>query len=131
MRAVAFAGSCACLLAFGLPAAPAQAGGYGVDVQGPGYVWYRSSCCYRRVVRHERRVFYVRPGAFPSDEVVVYPRRPRIYREVVVPHRTVRFSEFDTYWNDGEFGVTGCYWNEAPVPIAPGAWAWGRRTTCY
>jgi len=35
------------------------------------------------------------------------------------------------YWSDREFGVTGCYWNEAPVPIAPGAWAWGRKTTCY
>jgi len=64
MRIIAFAGFCACLFAFALPAAPAQAGGYGIGVHGPGHVWYSSSCCYRRVVRHEREVFYVRAGAY-------------------------------------------------------------------
>jgi hypothetical protein len=64
MRTIAFAGFCACLFAFALPAAPAQAGGYGIGVHGPGYVWYSSSCCYRRVVRHRRDVFYVRAGAY-------------------------------------------------------------------
>jgi len=127
MRAI-FAALCLCALTLALPAAPAQAGGYGIGVHGPGYVWYSSSCCYRRVVRHQRDVFYVRAGAFAPDAVVVYPRR-RVYAEV--PHRRVRFSKFDTFWNDGEFGLTGCYWREAPIHVAPGAWFWGRKTTCY
>jgi hypothetical protein len=136
MRGIAFAVFCAFLMVLGLPAAPARAGGYGVVAHGPRYVWYSSNCCYRRVVRHEREVFYVRAGTYVPDEVVVEPRpraydRRAVYVEPMVRHRQVRFSEFDVYWNDREFGVTGCYWNEAPVPIAPGAWAWGRKTTCY
>ncbi len=127
MRAI-FAALCLCAFALTLPAAPAQAGGYGIGVHGPGYVWYSSSCCYRRVVRHQRDVFYVRAGAFAPDAVVVYPRA-RV--RTVVPHRRVRFSEFDTFWNDDEFGLTGCYWREAPIHVAPGAWFWGRKTTCY
>src|SRR5262245_17081400 len=33
-------------------------GGYGS--YGGGNVWYSSSCCYRKVVKHVRRVAYVR-----------------------------------------------------------------------
>ena len=129
MRAI-FAALCFCAFALALSAASAQAGGYGIGVRGPSDVWYSSSCCYRRVVRHQRDVFYVRAGAFVPRAAVVYPRRP-VYVRVVEPHRRVRLTEFDIYWNDGEFGLTGCYWHEAPIHVAPGAWFWGRKTTCY
>jgi hypothetical protein len=134
MRAAAVAALCALgalLFTLSLPAAPAYAGGYGFGVHGPGYVWYSSSCCYRRVVRHERGVFYVRAGAFVPDDVVVAPAPRALYVEPVVRHREVQFSEFDTYWNDREFGLAGCYWREAPVNVAPGAWFWGRKFACY
>ncbi len=129
MRAVAFTAFCAFLFALVMPAAPARAGGYGIGVHGPGYVWYSSSCCYRRVVRHQREVFYVRAGSYLPDNVIVYAR-PRVHT-YVEPHLRVRSSEFDIYLNDGGFGVAGCYWHEAPVPVRRGGWVWGRKTTCY
>jgi hypothetical protein len=51
----------------------AQAGDYyGGSSYAPrhyGQVWYSSSCCYRRVVRHERSVYYVPAygGGYYSD----------------------------------------------------------------
>jgi hypothetical protein len=70
MRRVVFALFCFCVLAaFAIPSIPAQAGGYysGGGYYGSGYygqpsygdqVWYSSSCCYRKIVRHERSVRY-------------------------------------------------------------------------
>lgn len=60
MRRVAFALLCSCVLvSIPLLSIPAQAGGY---YAGGGYsgdtVWYSSSCCYRKIVRHERSVRY-------------------------------------------------------------------------
>ena len=65
MRRIVFAVLSACVLvALGVLASPAKAGDY---YEG-GYqrhrhadnVWYSSKCCYRKVVRHERSVRYVR-----------------------------------------------------------------------
>jgi hypothetical protein len=61
--AVAFIFACV-LIPFGLAAGPANAGEYYDD----GYyrhsyadnVWYSSHCCYRKIVRHEQSVRYVR-----------------------------------------------------------------------
>jgi hypothetical protein len=134
MRGIALAALCSCLFALGMSAGPAQAGDYGYGASGygaygPGQVWYSSSCCYRRVVRHQRDVFYQRAGTYIPDAVLVYPR-PRVYA-YMVPHRRVRFSEFDYYSRYGDYGRVGCYWKEVPVPDLRGGWVWGRKTTCY
>jgi hypothetical protein len=71
MRCVAFASFCFCVVApFAVSTMPAQAGGayYGARHYAGGvygspngdYVWYSSSCCYRKIVRHERSVRYER-----------------------------------------------------------------------
>lgn len=140
MRAIACAALCSCLFALGLPATPVQAGGYGYGYGSHGWhggyggyrarhVWYSSSCCYRKVVRHQRDVVYFRAGTNIPDYVVVYPRPP-VYAQYVAPYRRVRLSEFDYYSRYGDYGRAGCFWNEAPIRIWPG-WVWGVRTTCY
>lgn len=138
MRAIACAALCSCLFTLALPAAPAQAGGYGYGVHGwhggyGGYgarhVWYSSSCCYRKVVRHQRDVVYFRAGTDIPDYVVVYPQPP-VYAQYAAPYRRVRSSEFDYYSRWGDYGRVGCYWNETPIHDWVG-WVWGVRTRCY
>lgn len=121
MRAIATAALCLCSLSLGLAGGPAQAGGYG-----EGQVWYSSSCCYQKLVRHQRDVFYVRAGAYMPD--YVYPYR-RAYG-YAAPYRRVRLSEFDYYSRSGDYGRAGCFWQEEPIRVWPG-WVWGVRTTCY
>jgi hypothetical protein len=124
MRAFVYAALCWCALAFGLSAGPAQAGGYGGYRE--GQVWYSSSCCYRKLVRHQRDVFYVRAGAYIPGYAYPY-RRAYAY---AAPYRRVRLSEFDYYSRYGGYGRAGCFWQEVPVQVWPG-WVWGVRTTCY
>ena len=131
MRSALFAALCSCLSAFGLSAAPAQAGSYGGHGgYGANYVWYSASCCYQKVVRHQRDVFYVRAGQYIPDYVIEYPRPP-VYAQFVEPHRRVRFTEFDYYSRYGDYGRVGCYWHETPLRDWRGGWVWGRRTICY
>jgi hypothetical protein len=130
MRTI-LAALCSCAFVVALSAAPAQAGGYGYGGYGPSHVWYSSSCCYRRVVRHRRDVFYVRAGGpVAGGAVVVYPRPPR-YALFAEPHQRVHFSAYDYYPSDGNYGLAGCYWREAPVQTVPGVWVWGRKVCCY
>ena len=119
MRAIVYAVLCSCSLSPGLAGGPAQAGSYGGSS-----VWYSSSCCYQKVVRHRRDVFYVRAGAYGYDNPY---RRAYAY---AAPSRRVRFSEFDYYSRYGDYGRAGCFWQEVPVRVWPG-WVWGVRTTCY
>jgi len=121
MRAIAFAAFCLCSLSLGL--GPAQAGGYG-----GGAVWYSSSCCYQKIVRHRRDVFYARAGSYIPDHAAYRYRRPYGYAE---PYRRVRFSEFDYYSRYGDYGRAGCFWQEEPLQDWRGGWVWGYRTTCY
>ena len=136
MRAFVYAALCSCAFVFCLSTGPAQAGGYGYGVYGGygGYrgsdVWYSSSCCYQKLVRHRRDVFYVRAGAYVPG-YYLYPRRYGYgYGHFVVPYRRVRLSEFDYYSRYGGYGRVGCYWREAPIPVWLG-WVWGVSTTCY
>ena len=126
MRAFVYAVLCSCAFAFGMAAGPAQAGGYGG--YGEGQVWYSGSCCYQKLVRHRRDVFYVRAGAYIPG-YYVYPRRYG-YGQFIAPYRRVRLSEFDYYSRYGDYGRAGCFWREAPLRDWIG-WVWGRRTTCY
>ena len=132
MRAFVYAAFCAGAFALSLSAGPAQAGGYGYYGGYGGYggsdVWYSSSCCYQKLVRHRRDVFYVRAGAYIPG-YYAYPRRYG-YGHFVAPYRRVRLSEFDYYSRYGNYGRAGCFWSEMPIQVWPG-WIWGRRTTCY
>jgi len=117
MRAIAVL--CLCLSSLGLAGGPARAGGYGGSS-----VWYSSSCCYRKIVRHQRDVFYLPAGAYGYDDAY---RRAYAY---AAPYRRVRFTEFDYYSRYGNYGRAGCFWQEEPMRVWPG-WVWGVSTTCY
>ena len=126
MRTISVA-LCSFAFALALPAASAQAGGYGYGGYVGSHVRYSSSCCYQRVGRHRRDVFYLRAGAPLPGYVVAYPAP-----YVVVPrYRRVRLSEFDYYSRYGYYGHIGCYWNGQPLPEWGGGWLWGRKITCY
>jgi hypothetical protein len=56
-----------------------------------------------------------------------YPARQTYYAPEV-PHRVVRFSEFDYY---SPYPLVGCYCEEAPIRDRRGNWFWGTKTTCY
>ena len=51
-----------------------------------------------------------------------------VYHAPVVPHRVVRFSEFDYY---SAYPLVGCYCQETPIRDWRGNWFWGTKTTCY
>lgn len=76
-------GSCL-FMTLSLFAGPLEAGEY------PGrYVWYSGSCCYQKIVRHERDVRYVPLGghAAPYGAPRVHVRRPQ-------PHCVVQQAAF-------------------------------------
>lgn len=52
----------------------------------------------------------------------------QVYHPPEVPHRVVRFSEFDYY---SPYPLVGCYCEEAPIRDRRGNWFWGTKTTCY
>jgi hypothetical protein len=122
MRSIVVAALCSCALVFSLSAAPAWAGDYGATS-----VWYSSSCCYQKLVRHQRDVIYYRAGALQP----YYAAYPYPYVGYVEPHRVVRFSEFDYYSRFGDYGHAGCYWKKVPIRDWRGGWVWGVKTTCY
>jgi hypothetical protein len=168
MRRIAFAilGS-AMLLILGLPVSAAKAGDvyygdryrhrYYDDGYRPRYrrnVWYSSSCCYRKVVRHERRVRYVR----------VAPRRPYYYRHGYydrphyqrpwrrygydhrpyrdqtyydVPPRYVDYPYeryrrgYDAYNAVPATYADTCTRRRVPYADGRGGWVWAVKTVCY
>lgn len=100
MPRIAYVILCSCLIAFaGLVAGPADAGGrrdgYYVDVTvpppRPHRIWYSTSCCYRKIVRHVggvRQVRYVKIR--PPREEHVWARPARVKKARVKRHRRYR-----------------------------------------
>jgi hypothetical protein len=103
-------------------ASPAKAGEYGGR-----YVWTSGSCCYQKVVRHQRAVRYL-----PADACRpygVYCTRPRV--DAYRPERVVRFSEFDFYTTVADYAEARCHWQEMPLRAGRSLWVWGVKTDCY
>jgi len=139
MRQFAFAVLCSCLLlSLGLFSAPAQAG----DYYGGGYyghrgnVWYSSSCCYRKVVRHERSVRYVRTydeGSYYRsgyDRPYRHGYYDRPYRSRYYYGESRRYYGGGYYTGDAGYG-DGCYRRSVRVADGRGGWVWGTRSSCY
>jgi hypothetical protein len=103
-------------------------------------VWYSSNCCYRKLVRHERSVRYVREdygyrssyydGGYSrrSYRSGYYERpsyRQRYYSDYYQrPYRSYRYS------NAGYLSYDNCYGGRVRVADGRGGWVWGRRV-CY
>ncbi|HET7598236.1 MAG TPA: hypothetical protein VFK15_14990 [Burkholderiales bacterium] len=110
---------------------PAQAGGgyYGARYYAGGvygspagdYVWYSSSCCYRKIVRHERSVRYERVhagGAYyggagyydppPYYAPSRYYDRPYRYGYYVDYGRSYYGSPRGVCYTAGAYGITIC-----------------------
>jgi hypothetical protein len=151
MRRLASAFLSACLLiGLSLLARPAQAGDYyyGEGYYPHGYygdyyrphrhhhasVWYSSSCCYRKVVRHVTTVHYER-----VDEGYPYYRHPyyRGYHE----HPYYRHPYYEGYnyrpyrhysLGYGAVGYPGyAVCGRIRIPDGRGGWVWGRPAGCF
>ena len=104
--------------AFSIPATAGEyyGGGYNGYRSG-GNVWYSSSCCYRKVVRHERRVRYVRTyGDGYNGDRVVYSSGYR--------------GGYVNSYNDGYGGGERCYARRVRVGDGYGGWVWSRTRVC-
>jgi hypothetical protein len=154
MRRVAFAVLSSCVVAFiALFAGPSHAGDYYSD---DGYysrpyhrnvhVWYSSSCCYRRVVRHA--AYYERLDHYGYDDRSYrsgYYDRP--YRRYGYYDRPYRGGYYDRSYRDGYYGrsrysdysydrgyggsyASSCYWRRTRVLDGRGGWVWGSRRVC-
>ncbi|HEY0223871.1 MAG TPA: hypothetical protein VGC38_05085 [Pseudolabrys sp.] len=161
MRHVAAAVVFACvLIASGLTAGAAKAGDYYED----GYyghrhadnVWYSSSCCYRKIVRHERSVRYVRTDndgyerhgyyeqpysygrSYRSSNYYDTPRRYDDYS-----YRSRRYDDYsysdsprryvsDNYGYPAYTGYSSYEDNCRRIRISDGlgGWVWGERADC-
>jgi hypothetical protein len=173
MRRTVFAylGSCVlvCLGLIAIPAAPAKAGDYytsGSGYYGDGYygdrsyrprhrnVWYSSSCCYRKIVRHERTVRYVPTdsgyrssyyddgyyrrhyrSSYYNDGYYHHSYRSGYYDRPYYRHRY--YSDYYArpyrsyrYYNAGYSSYDSCYRGRVQVRDGRGGWVWGRRV-CY
>jgi hypothetical protein len=144
--------------------APAQAGDYygdgyyrsgyhGGGYYGPRYrsnVWYSSSCCYKKVVRHVRQVhyhriyregYYDRPyryGYYDPPYRYRYGTYDRPYRHGYYerPYRPAYYdgpryydNGYDAY-NSASY-TDSCYRKRVPLGDGRGGWVWGLKTTCY
>ena len=137
MRRVAFAVLAACVLAIAASftgAAKAREyyrydDGYRVQPYHRNVrVWYSSSCCYRRIVRHERTVRYVpveRYGYGGRRYRYGYYDEPRRYRRYAPAYRTSHWVE-DVYSGNAEI----CYARRVRVLDGRGGWVWGIRAVC-
>jgi len=103
---------------------PANAGEYGGR-----YVWTSGSCCYQKVVRHQRAVRYLSAGAYRPYGV--YYTRPRVHAYRPERYRVVRFSEFDFYATVADYTEARCHWQEVPLRAGRSFWVWGVKTDCY
>lgn len=166
----AFAILCSCVFLSLAALVPAQAGdhyGDGYDRGGyhggggyhrsgydrPRYrsnVWYSSSCCYKKVVRHVRQVhyqriyresYYDRPyrhrhGYYDRPHRYGYSDRP--YRESYYqrPYRPAYYDAPRSYdrgydaYNSASY-TERCYRKRVPLGDGRGGWVWGHKTTCY
>lgn len=137
MRHVAFAVLFACVFAFAATLAGAAHAGeyYRTD---DGYrvrpyhrsvnVWYSSSCCYRKVVRHVRTVRYVpveRYGRYERPYRDGYYDEPRRYRRYAPAYRSSHWVE-NVYSNTADI----CYPRRVRILDGRGGWIWGVRTVC-
>jgi hypothetical protein len=139
MRRVAFAVFATCVLAVAASLAGAAHAGdyYRYDDDGyrvrPSYrsasVWYSSSCCYRKIVRHERTVRYVPIERHRYvDRAYRYGSydQPRHYRHYAPAYRTSRWIE--SVYSDNAVDV--CYPRRVRVLDGRGGWIWGVRAVC-
>lgn len=146
MRRFVFAVLCSCVLvSLGFLVNAAKAGEY----YGGGYyghrhatsVWYSSSCCYRKIVRHERSVRYVRTddgyrqGYYgrPYYRDGYYDRPYRSGSYYVAPRRYVDYGAryTTTGYSDGYDSYNSCSAHRIRVPDGRGGWVWGVRAGCY
>lgn len=139
MRRIAFAVLCSCVLvSISFVTSPAKAGDYNEDGyyrhRHSGNVWYSSSCCYKKIVRHERSVRYV-----PVDEERRYERHgyyDRPYRSSSyydAPRRYVDDSyaprRYDSYSGYSSY-ADSCYTRRVQVEDGRGGWVWGVKRVC-
>jgi hypothetical protein len=150
MRRFSFILLSACLLgSLAIASLPAKAGdyyedGYGYRHRHSSNVWYSSNCCYRKVVRHERRVRYVRVDEerpYYRDRYHERPYRrsyhsgyysdvPRSYTSTSYVSRGYvdrGYYPYDGYRNYTE----SCYRRRVPILDGRGGWVWGYRSSCY
>jgi hypothetical protein len=161
MRRIVFAVLSACVLvALAVLASPAKAGddyedGYHRH-RHSGNVSYSSSCCYRKVVRHERSVRYVREdiedrpyhrnGYYDrSSYRSSYYERPS-YRSSYSDrpyYRSRYYDDRSRYADDGYVSrryvsdysgdssyADNCYRRRVRVEDGRGGWVWGVRSSC-
>lgn len=152
MRRLAFTFLCSCVLvSLGFLAAPAQAGDYyGNGYYSGGYrsnVYYSSSCCYKKVVRHVTSTRYVRVDeGRPYYRSSYYDRpyrygsyeRPRYYDRPYRPARYVDSVNYDDYtysprpFYDGAYAsAEDCSRRRIRVRDGYGGWVWGVKRNCY
>ncbi len=142
MRRFAVAALVCATISLGFFSVSAKAGDYYDGGYRHGYssnVWYSSSCCYRKVVRHERRVRYVRT----DDGYYDRPYRRSYYSDGYAPRRYVNSGYYgndyynngynDRYYNDGYSSYAqSCTWHRDRLYDGRGGWVWGeRRRVCY
>lgn len=116
------------LTVFGAAITSASAGDYyGGGYYGGGYrssgenVWYSSSCCYRKVVRHERTVHYVRNDGYYGGGYRDGYYGGSAYRSsyYVAPRR----YDYDTGWG-GRYGSFSSCTSRVRVADGFGGWVW-------
>lgn len=135
-------------------AAPANAGDYydyGYRNSGYGNVYYSSSCCYKKVVRHATTTRYVRvdddrsyyrgSGYYDrSYRSSSYYDRPRHYVDdsYYAPRRYVGYdnggyssgySGYSSYTGYSAYGQS-CYDRRVRVNDWRGGWVWGTKRVC-
>lgn len=165
MRRIAFAILCSCVLAaLGFPTSAARAGGYYDDGyyrhryyddgyyrhRYRGHVWYSSKCCYKKIIRHERSVRYVRidrwrhHGYYGRPWRYGYYERPYRYGYYDRPYRPAYYYDAPRYYNDSYWSpgydaynavsaayTDSCYRRRVPIGDGRGGWVWGLKTNCY
>lgn len=123
---------------------------YGYDRPRARSVWYTSSCCYRRVVKHtayyERKYrphhagYYGRPNRYGYYDRPYYrdryyggTYRYGAYRPAYYDsgryYSGYRENGYDAY-NTVSYGDT-CASRRVPLADGRGGWVWGLKTNCY
>ena len=98
-------------------------------------VWYSSSCCYKRVTRHEGRYVRINPHwrhEYYEDHSRGYGHGYR-YR----PHVSYRSEhDYDSHYRgyrsyDTASEVDRCVVRRVRVLDGRGGWVWGSASSCY
>lgn len=118
MRRAAFAVLSVCVSASlnGYPSA-AVAGGY----HGYDRVWYSESCCYRKIVRHERRVGYVPVG------IGAYIEPHRVVQVLAPPDPLLYDSALVGFVSDHMVCTRRLFTADNGL----GGWRWVSKIICY